>query len=352
MRTIFALGLLALVACGASHPPAQTAATASDSSATATTPADTAAPSRASEPAPAATPELLAGIKAFDAANYADARKSFETASKKNANDYQALFNLGATDEKLGDKVAAEAAYKQALAAKPDLDAAAAALSSLYIDAGRIDEAIAVARAGLAKHADSAPLHENLGIALATRGDRDAALEQLDAAVQIAPGEPMYRLAIAQWLNQWKVRGAAPHLDAALPLAKSDYGMLAAIGHEYRMAGEFDACIKTFDRLVAQKDGGEVRTERALCKLGRKDEGGALDDLKAAVAREPAYAPGHYYLGGRLAMNRRFKEAAAEYSKYLELAPGGSLAKQAGERLKAAQEAARGDKDKGAKPKK
>jgi tetratricopeptide (TPR) repeat protein len=107
------------------------------------------------------------------------------------------------------------------------------------------------------------------------------------------------------------------------------------------MAGEFDTCAKTFDRAVGIKDGGEVRTERALCKLGLKDEKGTLDDLQAAVAKEPTYAPAHYYLGGRLAMTKHFKEAAAEYGKYLSLEPNGSLARPATERLKAAQDAAK-----------
>ena len=239
-------------------------------------------------------------------------------------------------------------AYKDALGIKPDLDTAAANLSALYIDQGRIDEALTVARNGLAKHPGSAGLHENLGVALAARGDQDNASKEFSAAVQAAPSDPMMHLTFAHWLNTWKVRGAAPHLDAALTGCKpDDIAMLAAIGLEYRLAGEFDSCVKTFDRAVKVKDGGEVRTERALCKLGLKDEKGTLDDLQAAVDKEPSYAPGHYYLGGRLAKQKKFKEAASEYAKYLELAPSGSLAGQATERLKASQDAMTKDKEGG-----
>ncbi len=151
----------------------------------------------------------------------------------------------------------------------------------------------------------------------------------------------MFHLTFAHWLNAWHVRGAAQHLDAALDIAKDDYGLIASIGHEYRMAGVFDSCVKTFDRAVAMKDGGEVRTERALCRLGLKDEKGTLADLEAAVDKEPTYGPAHYYLAGRLAMGRRFKDAAVEYGKYLKLEPNGSLAKPAAERLKAAEDAAK-----------
>jgi tetratricopeptide (TPR) repeat protein len=296
--------------------------------------------------APAGPPsaDTQAGEKAFNAGNYADARKAFEAAVKKNPKDSAAYLDLGMACEKLNDKVSAEGAYKHALDLKPDLDTAAANLSALYIDQGRIDEALAVARTGLAKHPGSAGLHENMGVALAARGDQENASKEFSAAVQAAPSDPMMHLTFAHWLNAWKVRGATPHLDAARSLCKDDVALLAAIGLEYRMAGEFDSCVKTFDRAITVKDGGEVRTERALCKLGLKDEKGMLDDLQAAVSKEPSYAPGHYYLGGRLAKQKHFKEAASEYAKYLELEPAGSLASQASERLKASQDAMGKDK--------
>ncbi len=328
-------------ACGGASPPPQTAAQGPSTSGSAAADSASLSPSPAQ---PTGSPDLSAGTRAFDAGNYAEARKAFEAVTKKNPNDAQAFYDLGMSCEKLGDKPAAEAAYKVAISVRPEFDTAAAALSSLMIDAGRVDEALAVARAGLAKHPGSAALHENLGQALAMRGDRDNATAEFEQAIQSAPSEPLYHLNFAHWLNAWHVRGATPHLDVALGLAKEDLGLLAAIGLEYRYAGEFDACIKTFDRAAQIKDGGEIRTQRALCKVGKKNDKGALDDLQAAVAKEPSYAPAHYYLGGRLALLKRFKEAAAEYAKYLELDPNGSLSKQASERLKAAQDEAGHDK--------
>jgi tetratricopeptide (TPR) repeat protein len=343
IRTLGAWAVTAAVAaCGGSTPPP--VETGGSLPPPHDTPPDTSSLPSGPEPAPSA--DLMAGIKAFDAGSYSDARKAFEAASKKAPNNYEALFDLGQACEKLGDKPAAQAAYKAALAVKPDLDTAAAALSSMYIDAGQLDDALAVAKAGLAKHPGSAALHENLGVALATRGDQDPALAELEAAVKAQPSEPMYHLTLAHWLNAGHTRGAAPHLDAARDMVKDDYAMLVSIGFEYRMAGEFDSCVKLFDRIVHMKDGGEARTDRALCKLGMKDEKGTFDDLQAAVTKEPTYAPGHYYLGGRLASTKHYKEAAVEYAKYLELAPTGSLAKPAAERLKMAQDAAKAPKKK------
>ncbi len=328
---------IVLLACGGSAPPAQTGG----AGAPPTGSLDNPAPQGTAAEPPPASPDVSAGIRAFDAGNYADARKSFEAAAKKNPNDYEALFNLGQTCEKLGDPPGAETAYKAALVAKPDLDNAAANLSALYLDAGRNDEALGVARIGLAKHAGSAPLHENMGLALAAKGDQDNAMKEFTQALQLTPNDAMFHLTFAHWLNAWKVRGAAPHLDAARDLVKDDYPMTISIGHEYRMAAEFDSCVKTFDHAVSMKDGGEARTERALCRLGLKDDKGTLADLQAAVSTEPTYANAHYYLAGRLAMTNHFKEAAAEYAKYLQLAPNGSLAKPAADRMKMAQDASK-----------
>jgi len=341
MRTLGAWAVMAaaLAACGGSSPPAETGGTTPPPH---DTPPDTS--SLPSGPEPANTAELAAGIKAFDAGSYADARKSFEAASKKDPKNYEALFDVGQACEKLGDKPAALAAYKAALAVKPDLDTAAAALSSMYIDAGQNDDALAVAKAGLASHPGSAALHENMGIALASRGDQAPATAELEAAIKAQPTEPTFHLMLAHWLNAWHVRGAAPHLDAVRDSAKDDYALLVTVGYEYRLAAEFDSCVKLFDHLIATKDGGEVRTDRALCKLGLKDEKGMLADLQAAVAKEPTYAVAHYWLGGRLATTKHFKEAAAEYAKYLELAPTGSLVRAATEKLKMAQDAAKAPK--------
>lgn len=327
-----ALALSLVQACGGAEPPPQSPAA---------TPPVASLPDAPAAPEPAASPDFLAGVKAFDAGRYAEARASFEAATKKKPHDVDAFYNLGMTCEKLGDGAAAGAAYKAALGIKPDLETASAELCALYVDEARVDEAIAVCRAGLAAHPKSAALHENLGVALAAQGDSEGATSELELAVRSAPSEPMFQLTLAHWLNVWHVRGAAPHLDAALGLIKGDYAMTASIGYEYRMAGEFASCVKTFDGAIATRDGGEVRTERALCRLGLKDEAGALEDLEAAVKSEPSYAPGHYYFGGRLAIGKHFKEAAAQYAEYLKLAPSGSLAKPAAERLKAAQQAAR-----------
>jgi tetratricopeptide (TPR) repeat protein len=295
-------------------------------------------------PEPVHAAELSAGIQAFDAGEYDSARASFQAAARSNPGDYIALWNLGQVCEKLGDGICAANAYRAELAVKPDADRASAALANLYTSDGRVDEALAIATRELATHPGSASLHAAMGNALATRGDQDPAINQLVQAIEIEPANPMLHYTLAVWLNRWHIRGAGAHLDAAAPLVHDDYAMSVSVGHEYRLAGDFAACVRTFDGVIKHKDRGEPRTERALCKLGLQDAEGALADLRKAVVVEPSYAQGHFFLAGRLAVAKHFKDAATEYQAYLQLAPDGSLADEATQRLVMAQSAAGADK--------
>ncbi len=129
-----------LVACGAGAPPPQT------EGAPAAPPGGNPPPvsSAADVPEAPSTPELLAGIRAFDAGKYSEARKLFEAALHKSPSDATVLYNLGQACEKSGDRAAAESAYKSALERRPDLEAAVEELGALLIDEGRPGDAISL----------------------------------------------------------------------------------------------------------------------------------------------------------------------------------------------------------------
>ena len=114
----------------------------------------------------------------------------------------------------------------------------------------------------------TASQHAARANALAERGDQDDAIKEYEQAIALEPGNPAPHFALAVWLDRWHQRGAAPHLDAALALVHDDYPMTVAIGHEYRIAGEFGSCVSTFDTAIKSQDSGEARTERALCSWG------------------------------------------------------------------------------------
>ena len=250
--------------------------------------------------------------------------------------DGPGLVLLGLIDEKQGDKAGAEKAYRDAIKARPDLEAAYIDLSALLVDAQRGDDALTVARAGLAKVPASAGLHANAATVLAGKGDQAGASREFDQATRAAPDDPMLLVTYGHWLGVWKQTDASlGKLRAARPLAK-DPGVLAAIGEEMKALGAFSDCVPTFDQAIAMKDAPELRTYRAVCKIGAKDAAGAKADLQAAIAGQ--YAPAHFYLGRVLSDGGDWKGAVTEYETFLKLEPNVPASRAARERLKQAKE--------------
>src|SRR5262249_45298285 len=103
--------------------------------------------------------------------------------------------------------------------------------------------------------------------------------------------------------------------------------------HEMRLVGAFGDCVPTFDKAIGLKDVAELHVERALCRLGAKDKDGAVADLQAAVQRDASFAVAHYHLGGVYADSGKFKEAIAELETYVKLAPSGTLAQKAQQKI-------------------
>jgi Tfp pilus assembly protein PilF len=286
--------------------------------------------------------DFLRGKAAIEQGNEPGAKSAFEAALTKDPNDADAHAYLGAVLEK-ADKASAEKHYRAALTAVPGHEAGALNLSALLLDAGKADEAAEVSKAAFTKHPESAALAENLGVALATKGDEAGATQALETAQKLAPKDPLAALTLGQWLGKWKKNDAAKaELLKAEKLANGDVGVLASVGFELKNVGAFADCVRVLDGTIAKKDAGELRTYRALCKLGAQDKAGALADLEAAVAKDPKYGPAHFYLGGRYAEAGRWKDVVTAYESYLKLDPDGPLKKMAEDRIKLAKEKMKG----------
>ncbi len=316
----------ALVACGSAPPPP-----AKDDGA----PPPRDAPS-STAPVSSGSADYDQGVAALSAGDVAGAKAAYGRMHDRDPKDGAAAILLGLVDEKQGDKDGAEKAYKDAIRLRPDLEAAYVDLSALLIDQQRNDEALTVARAGLAKSSRSAALHANVATVLAAQGDQAGAGGEFEQATRAAPGDASLLMTYGHWLGVWKQPdGALAKLRAARPLAK-DPGVLAAIGEEMKALGAFADCVPTLDQAITLKDAPELRTYRAVCKLGMKDADGAKADLQAAIAAQ--YAPAHFYLARVLADGADWKGAASEYETFLKLEPNVPAAKVAREKLKQAKE--------------
>jgi Tfp pilus assembly protein PilF len=324
---------LLLVACGGdSKPAAQSPPPSPPVAVVGATPGTTA---DMSQQGASTNVDIQHGIKSLQAGEYADAKTAFQAALKSAPDAPDAHFYLGEVAEKQSDNSTAETEYKSALKLRPDFVDAAQNLGALYIDEQKWDDANAVLKPALAKHAQEPSLNLDMALVLANKGDQagsDAAFKQ---ALTLSPGDPMFLLTYAHWLGAWKQPDAAiEKLRAARPLAKDDLGLLAAIGHEMYVLGAFADCVPTFDRAIGIKDAAELRTERAACKGGAKDEAGAMADLLAAEKEDNSYALAHYYLGLHYAKAKKTKEAIAEFETFVKLEPSSPAAAKAKDHLK------------------
>ena len=330
MKTWWIVACAALVsACGGAQSPAQQGDSVPpppiDSPATA-------------PPAPVSSGnhDYDQGVAALESGDVDGAKAADKRILDRDPKSGEGRVLLGLIDEKTGDKAGAEKAYKDAIAARPDLEAAYVNLSALLIDQQRDDEALSVARAGLAKAPSSAPLHANAATVLASKGDTAGATSEFDQATRSAPQDATLLMTYGHWLGVWKQSDAAlAKLRAARSLTK-DVGVLAAIGEEMKALGAFADCVPTFDQAIAMKDAPELRTYRAVCKLGAKDIDGAKSDLQAAIAGQ--YAPAHFYLARVLGDSGDWRGAVGEYEAFLKLEPNVPASRVAREKLKQAKD--------------
>jgi Tfp pilus assembly protein PilF len=330
MKTWWIVSCAALVsACGGAQSPAQ------QGDAVPPPPIDSPPPA-SSAPVSSGNHDYDQGVASLEGGDLDGAKAADKRILDRDAKSGEGRVLLGLIDEKTGDKAGAEKAYKDAIASRPDLEAAYVNLSALLIDQQRDDEALTIARAGLAKAPSSAALHANAATVLADKGDTAGATSEFDQSTKSAPGDATLLMTYGHWLGVWKQPDAAlAKLKAARALSK-DVGVLAAIGEEMKALGAFADCVPTFDQAIAIKDAPELRTYRAVCKLGAKDIDGAKGDLHAAIAGQ--YAPAHFYLARVLGDGGDWKGAVGEYEAFLKLEPNVPASKVAREKLKQAKE--------------
>ncbi|MDB4997312.1 MAG: Domain containing protein [Myxococcaceae bacterium] len=342
-----ALGASVSVGCGGGKPaetPDQTQIPVAPAGGPAAGPPRTAG--GADGPAAASTSDdVTKGTASVKAGDWTAARAYFEAAIKKNPKQADAHYYLGVVMDKTGDRAAAEKSYRTALDLQPDLQEAAENLTAIYIETQKFDEAVTLAKKALARNAKDAAMQLNYAVALSGKGDVDGATKAFDNAIKLAPNDPLFYLAYAQHLSTAKKNDeAVGKLREALRVAGDDPVMLGTIGSEFRTARDVPDCIAAFDKAITLKDNADFRTNRGMCKMG-KDKAGAATDFQAAIAKEPNFAPAHYWLGSIFHDDGKFPEAIAEYDAYLKAAPKGPMAKKAEEKSKLAK-----DKKKPEKP--
>lgn len=290
----------------------------------------------AKAPAPAGVRTGLAELRAaIEGGRVAEAEDLLRKLSDAERGSKTGRVLGGRVAELRGDGTEAKAVYGAVLGEEPGHLEASLALGARLLEEGDLPGAAAATDAGLASHPNDASLLLNRAYIVLARDGFPAADEAFLAAERASAGSGVVRLSYASALARaGKGAEATAVLVRVAQDPKSSIGEVAEAGHELRQAAAFAPALQAFDRVVAQRETGEVRVERALCKIGLRDGDGALRELERGIEVEPTYAPLYFYRGGRLAESRRWAEAKVAYERYVQLAPNGPLADLAKKRLR------------------
>jgi len=185
----------------------------------------------------------------------------------------------------------------------------------------------------------SALVRTNLGLAHYARGAYPRALEELRAALEIAPSFAMAHNSLAATLERTKdLAGAERHYRAALECAPGLVATARNLGHLLVETGSVSEGMARLRALVERRPRSPdvlYAAADAAYLVGRVDEAlGYLDRLHRV---QPRHAEAYYLIGRIRADQGRHVEAAASMRRFLELWPHGGPAAETARRIAAAE---------------
>ena len=232
-------------------------------------------------------------------------------------------FNLGNLLEGQGQLDESIAAYRQAIALRPDDAAAYSNLGLVLQRQGQFDEAIAASRKAIALRPDLAEAHSNLGNALKESERLDEAIASYQRALAFNPRSAATHLNLGAALTQkGEVDAAIAACRQAVALDPNHPEAYNNLGGALKDKGQLEEAIAAYGRAIALKpEFAEAYSNLAVAlrDSGRLDE--ALAACRKAIAINPRYAAAHLHLGAVLTDKGDAEAAIAAYREALVLKP-------------------------------
>jgi serine/threonine-protein kinase len=215
----------------------------------------------------------------------------------------------------------AVAAYRRAIALKPEDAAAHYNLGNVQYQQGRFDEAVTAYQQAIALKPDLALAHMNLGSALAMLGRPGEAVAASQRATALMPEDALahYNLGYALVVHR-RFDEAVAAWQKAIALKPDFTEAHHNLGNALCELGHFEEAVAAFQRAIASKPDfalAHCDLGDALFSLGRLDE--AVASCRRAIALNPDLALAHCNLGHALLRKGEFAAALAEHRRGHEL---------------------------------
>jgi Flp pilus assembly protein TadD len=235
--------------------------------------------------------------------------------------DPYSFLRAGTANQRTGDHVGAERAFRRGLGISPNDAGLRNALGWTLFQTERTGEAIIEYRRAIASEPEHARAHNNLALALVEVGQQGEALQHFQISVGIEPRCEIYAdlgllqdglgredLARQSYEAAFALDSTCPEPRLNLASMLVEDGEYAPAVFHYRQAIEGKPSARAFTGLGF-----------ALDQLGRLDEATAAHEN--AISLEPNLAEAHTNRGLNHARKKELPEAAASYRRSVELEP-------------------------------
>ncbi len=221
-----------------------------------------------------------------------------------------------------------ETLWRTTLARNPAAWMARNNLASDLLERGRVDEAIAEARAALASAPRNAEAYVTLGDAQGRQGRQGEALGNYQRALEIEPTNAIAHNNLGNaLLEAGRVNEAVDHYRKALATRPDFAKAHANLADAFLRTGRLDDSVSEYTRAL-ELDPSDARANvnlgTALAQRGRTSE--AIAHFQRALEISPRFSIAHTNLGNVLLQAGRRDEALMHYEKALELDPASSAA--------------------------
>ncbi len=226
------------------------------------------------------------------------------------------LFDTGHFDEAL-------AACRQAIALRPGYAEAYSNLGNAFRYKGQLDDAIAACCQAIALKPDLAEAYSNLGSALHDKGQLDEAIAACRQAIALKPDLAEAYSGLGSALHdKGQLDEAIAAYRQAIVLKPSFAEARSNLGVALGEKGRFDEAITAFRQAITLKP----NFPDAHCNLGNAlRDSGRLDDAivacRQAIALKPDFTGAYSNLGNALSGKGQLDEAIAVYRQALALDP-------------------------------
>ncbi len=215
----------------------------------------------------------------------------------------------------------AETLYRTTIAENPGCWLAHNNLGNALADRGQFDEAIAEYQKVLQINPNDDDAHGNLGSVLVGRGQFDEAIAEYQKVLQINPNDFKAHYGLGNALaGRRQFDEAIAEYQKVLQINPNDSNARINLGIALGRCGRFDEAIAEYQKVV-QIDPTDFKAHynlgNALAGRGQIDE--AIAEFQKVLQINPNDSNAHNNLGIALGRRGRFDEATAHFQKALEL---------------------------------